>query len=150
MNAERESTSSCRLARSGPGSALFMADPRRTTPSRRKMDHTTRLLVSSEGLRPSDSPTRSLARCLHENKASPTASFPLDQSSANIGPELAQHVPDEPAEESVANPTHPLRRRRPWPRQQRVKVSGIHYLQEDSPTEIEVAIARFIKDLPSR
>jgi NAD(P)H-binding len=35
-----------------------------------------------------------------------------------------------------------------WPRQQKVTVSGIHYLQEDSPTEIGVAIARFIKDLP--
>ena len=35
-----------------------------------------------------------------------------------------------------------------WPRQQKVTVPGIHYLQEDSPTEIGVAIARFIKDLP--
>ena len=35
-----------------------------------------------------------------------------------------------------------------WPRQQKVTVPGIHYLQEDSPTEIGVAIARFIKNLP--
>ena len=35
-----------------------------------------------------------------------------------------------------------------WPRQQKVTVPGIHYLQEDSPTEIGVTIARFIKDLP--
>ena len=35
-----------------------------------------------------------------------------------------------------------------WPRQQKVTVPGIHYLQEDSPTEIGLAIARFIKDLP--
>jgi len=35
-----------------------------------------------------------------------------------------------------------------WPRQQKVTVPGIHYLQEDSPTEIGVAIARFIKALP--
>ena len=35
-----------------------------------------------------------------------------------------------------------------WPRQQKVTVPGIHYLQEDSPTEIGVATARFIKDLP--
>jgi len=34
-----------------------------------------------------------------------------------------------------------------WPRQRKVTVPGIHYLQEDSPTEIRVAIARFIKDL---
>jgi len=35
-----------------------------------------------------------------------------------------------------------------WPRQQKVTVPGIYYLQEDPPTEIGVAIARFIKDLP--
>ena len=35
-----------------------------------------------------------------------------------------------------------------WPRQQKVTVPGIHYLQEDSPTEIGGAIARIIKDLP--
>ena len=35
-----------------------------------------------------------------------------------------------------------------WPRQLKVTVPGIHYLQEDSPTEIGVAIARFITDLP--
>jgi haloalkane dehalogenase len=35
-----------------------------------------------------------------------------------------------------------------WPHQHKVTVPGIHYLQEDAPTEIGVAIARFIKDLP--
>ena len=39
-------------------------------------------------------------------------SFAPGQSSANIGPELIPHVPDEPAEESVADPAHVLRRRR--------------------------------------
>ena len=39
-------------------------------------------------------------------------SFAPGQSSANIGPELIPHVPDEPAEESVADPAHVLRRGR--------------------------------------
>ena len=39
-------------------------------------------------------------------------SFAPGQSSANIGPELIPHVPDEPAKESVADPAHVLRRRR--------------------------------------
>jgi haloalkane dehalogenase len=33
---------------------------------------------------------------------------------------------------------------RTWPNQQEVSVKGIHYIQEDSPTEIGVAIREFV------
>jgi haloalkane dehalogenase len=36
---------------------------------------------------------------------------------------------------------------RAWPNQREVTVKGIHYLQEDSPNEIGVALRTFIKDL---
>ena len=37
-----------------------------------------------------------------------------------------------------------------WPWQKKITVPGIHYLQEDSPTEIGTAIARFISELPEQ
>jgi haloalkane dehalogenase len=33
---------------------------------------------------------------------------------------------------------------RPWPNQQEVTVKGLHFIQEDSPTEIGQAIAKFL------
>jgi haloalkane dehalogenase len=39
---------------------------------------------------------------------------------------------------------------RTWPSQQEVTVSGIHFLQEDSPAEIGQAIADFVTHLPQQ
>jgi haloalkane dehalogenase len=36
---------------------------------------------------------------------------------------------------------------RAWPNQREVTVKGIHYVQEDSPSEIGVALRTFIKEL---
>lgn len=37
---------------------------------------------------------------------------------------------------------------RSWPNQREVSVKGIHYLQEDSPSEIGVALRQFVSGLP--
>ena len=34
---------------------------------------------------------------------------------------------------------------RSWPQQEEITVKGIHFLQEDSPAEIVVALAAFVK-----
>ena len=61
-------------------------------------------------------PSRTTCRCLRSGSprirrnAPRAGSFAPGQSSANIGPELIPHVPDEPAEKSIADPAHVLRR----------------------------------------
>jgi haloalkane dehalogenase len=37
---------------------------------------------------------------------------------------------------------------RTWPNQREVSVRGIHYLQEDSPAEIGMALQEFVRGLP--
>jgi haloalkane dehalogenase len=39
---------------------------------------------------------------------------------------------------------------RTWPNQTEVTVKGIHFIQEDSPTEIAAAIGAWLTDLPAR
>jgi haloalkane dehalogenase len=38
---------------------------------------------------------------------------------------------------------------RSWPNQREVAVAGIHYVQEDSPKEIGVALRDFVLGLPT-